>query len=200
MRRSASASISTMSPRSGTRAAGVHPDPVRAARSQSRPAPTASRRICARTAAISATTISSGSRRDDSRRSISKWRRPGDGGDRAATRPHACCLVPERREELTTEGGLDVAGQIGSLAPLVRRLSAAGIRVSLFIDPDPQQIEASREVGAAAGRAAHRHLLRGGSRQATAQRFERELNRLIAGAEAGAAARARGPCRPRPQL
>ncbi len=58
-------------------------------------------------------------------------------------RPHACCIVPERREEITTEGGLDVAGGHNSLAPMVRRLLGAGIRVSLFIDPEPQQIDAA---------------------------------------------------------
>ena len=63
-------------------------------------------------------------------------------------RPHACCLVPERREELTTEGGLDVAGQIAALTPFIAKLRRAGIQVSLFIDPDPEQIVASREVGA----------------------------------------------------
>ncbi len=65
-----------------------------------------------------------------------------------AHRPHAACLVPERREEVTTEGGLDVAGQHNRLAPLVANLKAAGVRVSLFVDPDRAQIEASRAVGA----------------------------------------------------
>jgi pyridoxine 5-phosphate synthase len=63
-------------------------------------------------------------------------------------RPHAVCLVPERRAEITTEGGLDVAGQANSLAPLVRDLSAGGIRVSLFIDPDPRQLRAAAAIGA----------------------------------------------------
>src|SRR6478609_5476935 len=58
-----------------------------------------------------------------------------------ATRPHAVCLVPERRAELTTEGGLDVVGQHNALAPVIARLSDAGIRVSLFISADPAQIE-----------------------------------------------------------
>jgi pyridoxine 5-phosphate synthase len=57
------------------------------------------------------------------------------------TKPHAVCLVPERREELTTEGGLDVAGQHNALAPFISRLNDAGIRVSLFIAADPRQIE-----------------------------------------------------------
>ncbi len=62
------------------------------------------------------------------------------------TRPHAVCLVPEKREERTTEGGIDAAGQHNHLAPMIRRLSDAGIRVSLFIDPDTRQIEAARSL------------------------------------------------------
>ena len=58
-------------------------------------------------------------------------------------RPHAVCIVPEKREERTTEGGLDAAGQDNHLAPLVGRLLDAGIRVSLFIEPDPRQIDAA---------------------------------------------------------
>ncbi|MDE2620065.1 MAG: pyridoxine 5'-phosphate synthase [Sphingomonadales bacterium] len=63
-------------------------------------------------------------------------------------RPHAACIVPERREERTTEGGLDAAGQHNRLAPLVARLSDAGIRVSLFIAPEPRQIEAAMRLQA----------------------------------------------------
>jgi pyridoxine 5-phosphate synthase len=66
-----------------------------------------------------------------------------------AIRPDDACIVPERREELTTEGGLDAAGQRSTLADLVAALRGAGIRVSLFIDPDPRQIEAAAESGAA---------------------------------------------------
>jgi pyridoxine 5-phosphate synthase len=58
-----------------------------------------------------------------------------------ATKPHAVCLVPERREELTTEGGLDAVGQHNALAPFIGRLNDAGVRVSLFIAADPAQIE-----------------------------------------------------------
>ena len=57
------------------------------------------------------------------------------------TAPHAVCLVPERRQEVTTEGGLDVVGQHNSLKPFIARLNDAGIRVSLFISADPHQIE-----------------------------------------------------------
>ena len=63
-------------------------------------------------------------------------------------RPHAACIVPERREERTTEGGLDAAGQHNRLAPIVARLSDAGIRVSLFIAPEARQIEAAMKLGA----------------------------------------------------
>ncbi len=63
-------------------------------------------------------------------------------------RPHAACIVPERREERTTEGGLDAAGQAGILEPLIARLAAAGVRVSLFIEPAPAQIEAAMRLGA----------------------------------------------------
>jgi len=62
--------------------------------------------------------------------------------------PHAACLVPERREEVTTEGGLDVVGAHNRVAPVVAELQGAGIRVSLFIEPDPRQIEAAADVGA----------------------------------------------------
>jgi pyridoxine 5-phosphate synthase len=63
-------------------------------------------------------------------------------------RPHAACIVPEKREERTTEGGLDAAGHRDTLAPLVAQLAAAGIRVSLFIEPDARQIDAARRLGA----------------------------------------------------
>lgn len=59
------------------------------------------------------------------------------------TRPQDCCLVPERREELTTEGGLDVARQLDRVAEACKRLRDVGVRVSLFIDPDPRQIDAA---------------------------------------------------------
>jgi len=64
------------------------------------------------------------------------------------TRPHAVCIVPERRQELTTEGGLDVVRQHNHLVPIIAELKAAGIRVSLFIGADTRQIETAAEVGA----------------------------------------------------
>ena len=63
-------------------------------------------------------------------------------------RPHAACIVPEKREERTTEGGLDAAGQHNHLADYCRRLGDAGIRVSLFIEPDERQVEAALRLGA----------------------------------------------------
>ena len=63
-------------------------------------------------------------------------------------KPHAACIVPEKREERTTEGGLDAAGLHNTLMPIVSRLSEAGIRVSLFIEPEARQIEAAMRLGA----------------------------------------------------
>ncbi len=65
-----------------------------------------------------------------------------------AHRPHAACIVPEKREERTTEGGLDAAGQFAMLLPIVKRLSDAGIRVSLFIEPSAIQVDAALRLGA----------------------------------------------------
>lgn len=62
--------------------------------------------------------------------------------------PHACCIVPERREEVTTEGGLDAAGLHNQLKPIVDRLGEAGIRVSLFINAERRQLEAAKSLGA----------------------------------------------------
>ena len=69
-------------------------------------------------------------------------------GIATALKPRDVCLVPERREELTTEGGLDVCAQRSRIARVTAELGAAGIRVSLFIDPDPRQLDAAREAGA----------------------------------------------------
>ncbi|HAU5007418.1 pyridoxine 5'-phosphate synthase [Proteus mirabilis] len=64
------------------------------------------------------------------------------------TQPDFCCLVPEKRQEVTTEGGLDVVGNEEKVADAIKRLSLAGIKVSLFIDPDHEQINAADRVGA----------------------------------------------------
>jgi pyridoxine 5-phosphate synthase len=63
-------------------------------------------------------------------------------------KPHAACIVPEKREERTTEGGIDAAGQHNRLAPIVRKLGAANVRVSLFIEADKRQFDAAKSLGA----------------------------------------------------
>jgi pyridoxine 5-phosphate synthase len=64
------------------------------------------------------------------------------------SKPHAACIVPEKREERTTEGGIDAAGQHNRLAPLVRQLGTARIRVSMFVEPDKAQLDAAKALGA----------------------------------------------------
>ena len=93
-------------------------------------------------------------------------------------RPDEVCLVPERREELTTEGGLDVAGQIRELAPVVATLRQAGISVSMFIDPDLSQVEASAEIGAP-----YIELHTGAYAEREHSERQPELDRLIAAAQ-----------------
>ena len=88
-------------------------------------------------------------------------------------KPHAACIVPERREERTTEGGLDAAGQHNRLAPIVARLADAGIRVSLFIAPDERQIEAALRL-----RAPVVELHTGEYAHATGEQVAVELRRL----------------------
>ncbi len=104
-----------------------------------------------------------------------------------ATRPHAVCLVPERREELTTEGGLDVVGQHNALAPFIARLGDAGIRVSLFIAADPRQIEMAAKL-----RAPVVELHTGAWCDAVidgrAEKAEAEWQRIVAGAALARAA------------
>ena len=102
-------------------------------------------------------------------------------------RPHASCLVPERRQEITTEGGLDVASQSATLTPFVTALRRAGIQVSLFIDPEREQIEASRKVGADAVEL-HTGTYCTAASEGDGPRLTRELDRLIDGARAAAQA------------
>ena len=102
-------------------------------------------------------------------------------------RPHASCLVPERRQEITTEGGLDVASQIATLTPFVAELRRAGIQVSLFIDPELEQIEASRRAGADAVELHTGTYCRAAS-EGDGPRLRRELTRLIDGARAASQA------------
>jgi len=96
-------------------------------------------------------------------------------------RPHAACIVPEKREERTTEGGIDAAGQFDRLKPLVEKLGAAGIRVSLFIEPDRRQVEAARSLGAPVI-----ELHTGAYAHATGEDRERELARIRDAAAHGA--------------
>jgi pyridoxine 5-phosphate synthase len=92
----------------------------------------------------------------------------------ARVRPADCCLVPERRAELTTEGGLDVAGQRKKMRAACTRLEQKGIRVSLFVDPDEKQLDASRDVGATVV-----EIHTGAYAEAATQRSsERELKRI----------------------
>jgi len=93
-------------------------------------------------------------------------------------KPDEVCMVPERREELTTEGGLDVAGQQHALAPVVAKLSAAGIAVSMFIAPDLRQVEASAAIGAP-----YIELHTGAYAEQTGVAREEELKRLIQAAQ-----------------
>jgi pyridoxine 5-phosphate synthase len=98
-------------------------------------------------------------------------------------RPADVCLVPERRTELTTEGGLDLLRGGPALGAAVARLTAAGIRVSLFIDPDPAQIEAALVLGAPAV-----ELHAGSYAEATGERRAHELHRLASAARSATAA------------
>ena len=97
--------------------------------------------------------------------------------------PQDVCLVPERRAEVTTEGGLDVAGQQDAIAEACARLAAGGIRVSLFIDPDASQVDASARAGAAVV-----ELHTGSYAEAEGPERGRELARLAAAARRAAAA------------
>ena len=127
---------------------------------------------------------------------------PGDGGDRGDARrsrlrhrPHAACIVPEKREERTTEGGLDAAGQHDTLQPFVDRLGDAGIRVSLFIEPSERAGRRRAAARRAGGRVPHRALRpcrgRGARGRAEAHRRRRRARRQE---------RHRAACRPRPDL
>ncbi|HET7594704.1 MAG TPA: pyridoxine 5'-phosphate synthase, partial [Stellaceae bacterium] len=93
-------------------------------------------------------------------------------------KPHAACLVPEKRNEVTTEGGLDVVGGRAQLAPVIQALAAGGIRVSLFIDPEARQLDMARQLGAPVV-----ELHTGAYCDAAGVARERELQRLVAAAE-----------------
>ncbi|MFA7230996.1 MAG: pyridoxine 5'-phosphate synthase [Victivallaceae bacterium] len=89
-------------------------------------------------------------------------------------KPHSSCLVPEKREELTTEGGLDVSSNLQRVTEVTRRLQAEGIIVSLFIDPDKNQIEAAKATGAE-----YIEMHTGSYANASGQEQRKELERLI---------------------
>jgi len=99
----------------------------------------------------------------------------------AEVRPADCCFVPERRAELTTEGGLDVAAQTSRVREATTRLSQAGVRVALFIDPDPLQIEAAARAGAPVI-----ELHTGAYAESSGAAAATELERLRAGARLAA--------------
>lgn len=153
---------------------GDHPDPVRAAR------------IAAEAGADGITAHLREDRRHISDRDIRALARDIElplNLEMAATeemlavalahRPHAACIVPEKRQELTTEGGLDIVGGRDHLVPFVERLAAAGIRVSLFIDPDSAQIEAATDLGVPVV-----ELHTGAYCEATGAAREREIERI----------------------
>ena len=94
--------------------------------------------------------------------------------------PDDCCLVPEKRQELTTEGGLDVAGQLDKVADACSRLAEQGIRVSLFIDPDEAQLDAALQVGAPVV-----ELHTGTYADATGKQQQNELERVVSAAYYG---------------
>ncbi|HEY1898911.1 MAG TPA: pyridoxine 5'-phosphate synthase [Steroidobacteraceae bacterium] len=95
--------------------------------------------------------------------------------------PSDCCLVPEQRQEITTEGGLDVAAQIPRLQQAAQRLAGAGVRLSLFIDPDPRQVEAAARIGAPAI-----ELHTGTYAESSGAAQAAEHSRLLASAQLGA--------------
>jgi len=88
-------------------------------------------------------------------------------------KPHDCCLVPERRQELTTEGGLDVVSHLPRIRAACQRLAEAGVRVSLFVDPDPVQVAAAAQTGAPAIEIHTGHYA-----DATGDRWRQELARI----------------------
>lgn len=103
----------------------------------------------------------------------------------ARIKPHDCCLVPERREELTTEGGLDVAGQLPRITAACVALKAAGIRVSLFIDADERQVEAAARAGAPVIEIHTGHYADAEDAGARAQELERIIGAVKLGRKSG---------------
>ena len=97
-------------------------------------------------------------------------------------RPHAVCLVPEKRREVTTEGGLDVVAGTAALKPFIQRLGDAGIRVSLFVDPAPRQLDCARELGAPVVELHTGAYCEVAQNAQSKTRQERELDRIVAAA------------------
>ncbi len=100
-------------------------------------------------------------------------------------RPHDCCLVPEKREELTTEGGLDVAGNLDYMTEYCGELAEAGIRVSLFIDADLKQLDAAREAGAPVVEIHTGHFAEAHDNRAWRQELERIVKAVAHGRQLG---------------
>jgi pyridoxine 5-phosphate synthase len=100
-------------------------------------------------------------------------------------RPHDCCLVPEKREELTTEGGLDVAGNLDYMKDYCTELADAGIRVSLFIDADAKQLDAAKEVGAPVVEIHTGHYAEAHNDRSRRQELERIVNAVSHGRDLG---------------
>ena len=164
---------------------GLHPDPVRAAR------------LAAEAGADGITAHLREDRRHISDFDIERLSREIDlplNFEMAATeemlqialraKPHAACIVPEKREERTTEGGLDAIGGHNHLAPMIARLNDAGIRVSLFIEADPRQLDAAKRLGAPVI-----EIHTGAYCEAQGEERERHLARIV---EAAAHAQALG--------
>ncbi|MGE0658890.1 MAG: pyridoxine 5'-phosphate synthase [Reyranellaceae bacterium] len=158
---------------------GLHPDPVRAAR------------LAAEAGADGITAHLREDRRHISDFDIERLSREIDlplNFEMAATdemlqialraRPHAACIVPEKREERTTEGGLDAIGGHDHLAPMIARLSEAGIRVSLFIEADPRQLDAAKRLGAPVI-----EIHTGAYCEAQGEERARHLERIVAAAQ-----------------
>jgi pyridoxine 5-phosphate synthase len=101
------------------------------------------------------------------------------------TRPHAACLVPEKRTERTTEGGLDVLGQAGHLKPFIAELTRGGVRVSLFVEPGVEVLEACRSVGAPVVEL-HTGAWCEAAAHGEAEKAEREFARIATAAQAAA--------------
>jgi pyridoxine 5-phosphate synthase len=100
-------------------------------------------------------------------------------------RPHDCCLVPEKRQELTTEGGLDVAGNVDYMKDYCGELADVGIRVSLFIDADPKQLDAAVEVGAPVVEIHTGHFADANSLRGRKAEFERIVKAVEYGRQLG---------------